>query len=135
VIATDLSGQTWRAHWTPGRYVNNWDRWRPVLGDLSPINTPVRVVALDGHRLDAFLSGSDGKTYTGGWDERVANGKWRGWWNILTGHIEPGGAVTAVSRATNKLDIFLVSNDGGIYTAAWDHDVADGKWQGWWRIG
>ena len=30
--------------------------------------------------------------------------------------------VTAVSRDPNKLDIFIVSTDGGVYTAAWDHE-------------
>jgi hypothetical protein len=35
----------------------------------------------------------------------------------------------------SPLDIFLVSNDGGLYTAAWEADVAGGAWRGWWRIG
>jgi len=135
VVATDASGRAWRTHWTPGRYDANWDRWRPVLGDIATPGTPPSLVSLDPHRLDVFASSSDGRTFTGAWDDRVASGVWRGWWNIQTGHIVPGGAVTAVSRAPNKLDVFHVSNDGHIYTAAWDHHVADGKWRGWWRIG
>ena len=46
----------------------------------------------------------------------------------------PGGTVSAVSRNPNQLDIFLVSNDGGVYTAAWNAGVANGQWQGWWKI-
>ena len=46
----------------------------------------------------------------------------------------PGAAVTAVSRSTDKLDVFVVGTDGGVYTAAWEPDFADG-WHGWWRIG
>jgi len=65
----------------------------------------------------------------------IARGKWRCWWNILTGHIAPGGTISAVSRDKSKLDIFIVSTDGAIYTAAWDQHVDDGKWQGWWKIG
>jgi hypothetical protein len=42
--------------------------------------------------------------------------------------------VSAVSRAPNKLDVFLTSTDGGIYTAAWEAGVASGAWRGWWRI-
>lgn len=42
---------------------------------------------------------------------------------ILTESIQPGGNVTAMSRAPNKLDAFHVGNDGGVYTAAWESGV------------
>jgi len=45
------------------------------------------------------------------------------------------GTVSAVSRDPNKLDIFIVSTDGAIYAAAWDQNVANAEWRGWWRIG
>lgn len=80
------------------------------------------------------MAGADGRTYTAAWDANVANGAWRGPWNILTGAVPAGGTVSAIARAPHKLDIFLVSNDGGIYTAAWNASVADGAWRGWWRI-
>jgi hypothetical protein len=95
----------------------------------------VGVVARDANKLDIFVAGSDGKTYTAAWDRNVASGQWRGWWNILTGAIPAGGAITAVARDPNKLDIFIVSTDGGVYTAAWDQNVANEKRRGWWRIG
>jgi len=97
--------------------------------------TPVGVVSRDANKLDIFVAGSDGKTYSAAWDAQQANGQWRGWWNILTGAIPAGGTVSCVSRDAGKLDIFLVSNDGGIYTAAWDQNVANATWRGWWRIG
>jgi len=94
----------------------------------------VAAVSRDPNKLDIFVAGTDGRTYTAAWDANAANGQWRGWWNILDGYIPVGGTVTAASRDPNKLDIFLVSNDGGIYTAAWDANAANGQWQGWWRI-
>jgi len=55
--------------------------------------------------------------------------------NIQEGKNCPLGApVSPGSRDPNKLDVFVVGNDGRIYTAAWDHHVADGKWRGWWKI-
>ncbi len=134
VVATDTSGRAWVARWRPNTYAKNWDRWRPVLKDIAKSNTPATVVSRDDDKLDVFIAGQDGKTYTGAWDEHVANAQWRGWWNILKGAIPTNGVITAVARDANKLDVFLVSNDGGIYTAAYDHHVADGKWRGWWRI-
>ena len=135
VVATDVSGRAWVARWAPRTYAGNWDRWRPELKDVAADNTPVGLVSRDNNRLDIFVAGNNGKTYTGAWDRRFSNQQWRGWWNVLTGAIPPGGTVTGVSRAPDKLDIFLVSADGGVYTAAWDQHVAQGKWRGWWRIG
>jgi hypothetical protein len=135
VLATDVNGRVWFGHWaqtTPG---GNWNHWRPVLPDISSANAPVGVVSRHPNKLDIFVPGSDSRTYTGALDKNFASGQWRGWWNILTGAIPPGGAVTAVSRDPNKLDIFIVSTDGGVYTAAWDQNVANAQWRGWWRIG
>jgi hypothetical protein len=135
VAATDTNGRLWIARWTPGAYARNWDRWRPVLSGISTSGTPASLVARASSKLDVFASGADGKTYTAAWDANRSNGLWRGWWNILSGWLPPGGSVTAVCRDPGKLDVFLVSNDGGIYTAAWDRNVANQAWRGWWRIG
>lgn len=67
-------------------------------------------------------------------DHNVAQGKWRGWWNIGGLTSPPGATVMAVSRDANKLDVFVVGNDGHIYMAAWDHNIDAGKWRGWWNI-
>jgi hypothetical protein len=131
VLATGVNGRVWLAHWAGGA----WDHWRPVLSDIAASNTPVGVVARDANKLDIFVAGADGRTYTAAWDQNVAGGQWRGWWNILTGAISPGFPVAAVSRDANKLDIFIVSTDGNVYTAAWDQNVANAQWRGWWRIG
>lgn len=145
IVATDTNGRAWIAHWQPNTYEKNWDRWRPVLADIGIADfgfsvasfsavSPVSVVARDANKLDVFMAGQDGKTYTGAWDQNVADGLWRGWWNILKGAIPPDGTVTAVSRSATKLDVFHVSHDGKVYTAAWDKQAANGEWQGWWPI-
>jgi hypothetical protein len=60
------------------------------------------------------------------------SGGWHGWWHIQGGMTAPGGAVAAVSRRPDFLDIFVVGIDGGVWTAAWS-PVA-GAWGGWWQI-
>ncbi len=135
VFVTNTSGEIHEGLWQQSALNGKWRAWWSVLAGKSTAGAPVSAVARDAHKLDIFASGTDGKTYTAAWDAGVTDGQWRGWWNILTGHVPPGGSVTAVSRDPNKLDIFLVSNDGGIYTAAWDQHVANAQWRGWWRIG
>lgn len=133
VVATDVNGRAWFAHWSQA--AGRWDHWRPILSDVAPPNAPISVVARGTGKLDVFTSGNDGKTYTGAWEQNFDNAQWRGWWNILGGAVPPGATVTAISRTTNSLDVFIVSTDGGVYTAAWDQNVSNAQWRGWWRIG
>jgi Papain family cysteine protease len=135
VFVTDNQGMVQAAAWQQNVHGGKWRGWWSVLNGKSTAGAPVSVVARDTNKLDVFVSGTDGRTYTAAWDRNVANSQWRGWWNILTGAIPAGGAITAVARHPDKLDIFLVSTDGGIYTAAWDQHVANAQWRGWWRIG
>jgi hypothetical protein len=41
--------------------------------------------------------------------------------------------VTAVSRNTDLLDVFMVGLDGRVWTAAWS--PAAKVWKGWWPVG
>ena len=128
IFIVSADGGVYTAAWSAGKPWGGW--WRIGTLNAQP-GAPVAAVARDANKLDIFVAGADGKTYSAAWDAAVAGG-WRGWWNILTGNIPPGGTVSAVSRNPNQLDIFIVSADGGVYTAAWS---AGKPWGGWWRIG
>ncbi|WP_417909220.1 C1 family peptidase [Candidatus Electronema sp. PJ] len=84
-------------------------------------------------KLDIFVADQTGIIHEAVWQKNVFGGNWRGWWSILNGktRAEPP---SAVARDQNKLDVFVVGTDGGIYTAAWDRNVDSGNWRGWWRI-
>jgi hypothetical protein len=134
VFVTDSGGVVHGAAWQQNVLSGKWRDWWAILAGRGTSATPVAAVARDVNKLDLFIAGTDGKTYTAAWDRNVTNGQWRGWWNILTGATPVGGTVSAISRDPAKLDVFVVSNDGGVYTAAWDAAVANGQWRGWWRI-
>jgi hypothetical protein len=34
----------------------------------------------------------------------------------------------------HQLDIFVAGSDGKTYAAAWDQNVSNGQWRGWWNI-
>ena len=132
-IATDTEGKVWIARWTPKRYVKNWDRWRRVLSDIgSP--RPSRVVSRSPSRLDIVTANTSGAIYTGGWNEHHNSGVWGGWWRIKDHVAGANAPVSIVARDSEKLDVFSVRNHGAVSTAAWDHDVADGAWRGWWSV-
>ena len=134
VFITDNTANIRGAAWQQAILDGHWRGWWPILGGKAPKGALVTAIARDPNKLDLFVAGLDGKTYSAAWDRNVSNAQWRGWWNILTGNVPAGGVVSAVSRDPEKLDIFLISTDGGIYTAAWDAQAANGAWRGWWRI-
>jgi len=93
----------------------------------------VTAVGRSADHLDSCVVGTDGGVYTAAWEPGFADG-WHGWWRI-GGLVAPQGApVHCVSRSTDKLDVFVVGNGGGVWTAAWEPTFTD-WWHGWWPIG
>jgi hypothetical protein len=135
VFVVASNGTAYTAAWDENVKESEWRGWWPIGGLTAPPGSAISAVSRDPNKLDVFVVGNDGHVYTAAWDHNVSQGKWRGWWNIQSGkNCPPGAPVGAVSRDSNKLDVFVVGNDGRVYTAAWDHNVADGKWRGWWTI-
>lgn len=106
-----------------------------ILNAQVPAGAAVTAVSRHPQRLDAFVVDNGGNVLTAATDDALDKGPWRGWWAVAGGKATPGAPVTCVERGPNKLDIFVVGIDGGIYTAAWDQNVEKGNWRGWWRIG
>jgi hypothetical protein len=134
VFCVSGDGGVYTAAWEGGVNNNNWAGWWRIGSLKAKPGSVVSAVARDANKLDIFVSGNDGIIYTAAWDAAVPGG-WRGWWDILGGQTPAGGIVTAVSRAPHKLDVFVVSGDRHIYTAAWEGGVNNNNWAGWWRIG
>lgn len=135
VFATDLSGAVWTARGKAGKFAGNWDRWRKVLPGIGTASTHVEIVSRHAERLDMFVTGFDRIPYTAAWEEARNNSQWRGWWKLPSLSLVEDAPLTVVSRHPDKLDLFAVGSDGGVYTAAWDRNQADEQWRGWWRIG
>ena len=130
VVGTD--GRVYTAAWEPG-FTDGWHGWWPIGNVTFPPGSPVHSVVRSPDHLDIFATASNGVIVTAAWEPGFTDG-WHGWWQIRNGMAAPGAAVTAVSRSTDKLDIFVVGTDGRVYTAAWEPGFTDG-WHGWWPIG
>ena len=126
-----ISGAAWDHQMAGGE----WQGWWSVAGGETLPGTPVTAVSRHPDRLDVFVVGKDGGVYTAAWDQHVAGGQWRGWRRVRDLTAFQGSAVAAVARDPEKLDIFAVRTDGQMSAAGWDHEAANGEWQGWWRIG
>jgi alkylated DNA nucleotide flippase Atl1 len=111
-----------------------WRGWWRIVNGQGEASSDIAAVSRDPNKLDVFIRGKSGQVYTAAWEQGVADGQWRGWWPVLDGRAMAGTSVAAVSRAPDKLDIFIVAVDGRVYTAAWEQNVAQGQWRGWWPI-
>ena len=130
VVGTD--NHTHTAAWEPD-FTDGWHGWWNLLGGIAAPGAHVTAVSRSIDHLDVFVVGTDGGVYTAAWEPDFTDG-WHGWWQINGGTAAPGAPVTAVSRSTDKLDIFVVGTDNRVFTAAWEPDFTDG-WHGWWRMG
>jgi hypothetical protein len=130
VFIRGLNGKVYTAAWDQGA---GWRGWWPLFDQQAHAGSSVAAVSRHPDKLDLFIVGADGRIYTAAWDQNVDNAAWRGWWPVLDGVAAPSSGVAVVSRDANKLDVFIVGTDGGIWTAAWDQNISD-AWQGWWRI-
>ncbi|MBE8965196.1 hypothetical protein IQ277_02755 [Nostocales cyanobacterium LEGE 12452] len=89
----------------------------------------VSAVARKSEQLDLFVVGNDGRVYTSWWQEGV--GDWSGVnnnWRPIGGFFPVDARVSAVARRPGILDLFVVGNDGRVYTSWWQEGVSD--WSG-----
>ncbi len=116
----------------PGNPVQ-WHGWWSIADLQVEPGSPVSVASRGANNLDVFVVGKDGGIYTAAWGPQT-DSTWKVWWRISDLEAKPGSSVSVTSRGADWLDIFVVGNDGGIYTASWNPAFEDG-WHGWWRIG
>ena len=102
------------------------------MGGRAAPGAPVTAVSRSLDKLDVFVVGADGGIWTAAWEPDFTDW-WHGWWRIGSVAAPQGAFVGAVSRSTDKLDIFVTDSNGVIQTAAWEPDFTDG-WHGWWEL-
>jgi hypothetical protein len=122
-----------RQTWSKGVFVEGYWAKNSRACVVPQCQEVITGVVRSADHLDIFTVGSDGGIYTAAWEPDFADG-WHGWWQINGGVAAPGTSVFGVSRSTDKLDVFAVGTDMGVYTAAWEPGNVDG-WHGWWRLG
>ncbi|MGH3471842.1 MAG: hypothetical protein ACRDPG_07330, partial [Nocardioidaceae bacterium] len=124
LFVTGNDGRVYTSWWHEG---SDWsgvnDNWRPIGGFFPPNSTVSSVARMSG-QLDLFVVGYDGRVYTSWWHE---GSDWSGIndnWRPIGGFFPVGSTVTAVARESDQLDLFVVGNDGRVYTSWW-HEGSD----------
>jgi len=116
VFAVGNDGRVYSAFWHEGQ---NWSGFFSI-GGFFPAGAVLSAVARVPEQLDVFVIGNDGRVWTSWWHDGQAS--WSGAadnWMGIGGFFPAGGSIHAVARLTNHLDVFVLGNDGRVYTAWW----------------
>jgi hypothetical protein len=136
VFTVGTNNRVYTAAWDRDRDGGNGFRGWWTIGSLTCMGTSqIAAVARASQKIDVVAVAKNGGIYTAAWDNNVSNGAWRGWWQIRNGVASCGTTPSVISRASNMLDVFVVGTDGNVWTAAWDANVSNGEWRGWWSLG
>jgi hypothetical protein len=140
LFVTGFDGGIYSTFWDAnGGWANRWFRLiDPNYGDdfTIPPGSPISNLSRYPNHIDLFVAGRDGGVYSTYWD---ANGGWPNSWfrlpdpNYGDGFtIPPGSPVSALSRYSDHIDLFVSGRDGGIYSTYWD---VNGGWpNSWFRL-
>ena len=129
IFTTDENGVIQTAAWQPG--FSEWSEWRQVAGGVAAFGSHVTAVSRSKDKLDIFVVGLDRRVYTAAW-EPAFGADWHGWRVIGDAHFDQGAPVHAVSRSTDKLDIFATDITGAILTSAWEPGFTE--WRPWRQV-
>jgi len=107
--------------------------WASIDFDVSydngwvPPMQKVRAIALDADRLDVFAVAADQRVWTRWWTEEA---RWSAW-QAIEGDFSPGNAVTPVSCNPGQIDLFVVKDDGQLWTTRRTQGMTSwAQWQG-----
>ena len=116
--------------------VSDWsglNGWRDI-GGVFPAGAPVSAVSRNSMQLDLFICGTNGHVYTSWWDG-VSDWSGLNGWRDIGGVFPAGAPVSAVSRNSMQLDLFVGGNDYNVYTSWWDGVSDWSGLNGWRNIG
>ena len=122
-------GYVYTASMMPGD--KTYGGWWNIPGFQAKPCAPIAAVSRSRDHLDIFAVGTNSYIYTAAWEPDF--GGWRGWWQVSGFQAHDNYAIiTAVSRDTDKLDIFSVGTDSNVFTTGWQ---AESGWASWQKIG
>jgi hypothetical protein len=105
-----------------------WHEPFPVTPSHSVQPGAVTAVSRKPGFLDVFWIAVDGAVGTNWWDANANDGQWNAPFAISPQNAAQPGAITAVSRAPDHLDVFWIGIDGAVGTNWWDANRNDGQW-------
>jgi hypothetical protein len=125
-------GRVWTTWWALGENNNRWHRWYPITDDPGNVQvsvfskaTPPAVLSRDPAHADVFVMGNDGRVWTTWWALGENNNRWHRWYPITDDPLADVATFSkstppaVVSRDSSHADVFVMGNDGRVWTTWW----------------
>jgi hypothetical protein len=129
LFATGDDGHIYAAAWARlAGWSEDW-LWLPGQTVSTTAHQQVTAVSRSADTLDLFVIGDDGHVYAASWDQSAGwsqdGFQWTGPEVFDVAHQH----VAAVSQSADRLDLFVIGDDGHVVTTAW---TQDNGWTGGW---
>ena len=129
-------GKIYTRAWDENAPNDSWyaaNAWSAISTAGTAGSARVTAISRRPEQIDLFVVGIDGKIYTQWWNDLVPSHNWydQGPWSAISteGTATLRTTVAAVSRRPEQIDLFVVGNDGKVYTRAWnDFQPAANSW-------
>lgn len=130
LFTTGFDGAIWSAWWHDD--ATGWRPWFQIFPQtVFSQDRRTEAVAREPEHMDLFRIGFDGALWSAWW--HGDNVGWRPWFQIFPQtRFALNADVTAVAREPNHLDVFVVGNDGGVWSCWWHGDNVG--WRPFFRV-
>jgi len=118
-------GTTW---WAQASNKGNWNVPFPIAHGGSARPGSVVVISRLTNHLDVFWVAADGSIMSNWWDEHANDAQWNTPFPIAPAGAAQPGAVAAVARTPDHLDVFWIGPDGGVGSTWWDAHANNALW-------
>jgi hypothetical protein len=119
------NGHVYTSEWTAGSVWSGLNGWRDI-GALFPAGNTVAAVSRNPNQLDLFVVGGNGHVYTS-WHTDGSDWSGLNGWRDIGAQFPAGNTVTAISRNSSQIDLFVMGGNGHVYTSWW---TAGSDWSG-----
>ncbi|MCA9873360.1 MAG: hypothetical protein KC441_06885 [Anaerolineales bacterium] len=118
-------GTTW---WDSDANEGKWNTPFAIAHPNAAVPRIVKAVARTPNHLDVFWIAPDGAVVSNWWDAALNNGQWNNPFVVAPAQSASPGAVTAVARTPDHLDVFWIAPDGTVGSTWWNAAVNNGQW-------
>ena len=105
-----------------------WNQPFPLTPPNAAHLSAVAVVSRIANHIDVFWVGPDGAVMSNWWDLGANNAQWNQPFPLTPPNAAQPGAIAAVARTPDHLDVFWVGPDGAIGSNWWDLGANNAQW-------
>lgn len=121
VFIAGNDGYVYHSYWyTSGEWSGVNDKWATVPGtEKFSVSTQIATLSRSISNLEVFACSADNKLFHTAWDQQSDWSSSNGKWDLIDTPRQPEARVSAISRKSDNLDVFICDSDGRVHSVWW----------------